>query len=237
MKMKSFFFLSAAFLVTFSILLSVIPNISFADSARQLKRRTQETERIKKFEGTVKRDGDTLFLRSGTGPNIALKNSPGCGAPDTCIQYRFIDYFRDIGFFLVKGYYGKKIEHIMISESDGKEYYIHELPRFSLDRRHLVTVTDNTNTGYDMTGVFIWRIEGMEIIPEFSYEPEDSIWYKFVRWVDNRYIELTKWLFYSGGHCPERAILRVPVDLKKEADGWKMYENFLPGSPECVNGW
>lgn len=237
MKTKSFLSLSVIFLVTFSILLTIIPDNSFALSAKRLKRDGKEMERIEKFEGTVKREGDTLLLKSSSGSYISLKNSPGCKNQDTCSSFIFVDYFRDAGFFLVKGYYWEEIEHIMISKSDGKQYNVHELPILSPDKRHFITVPDDTNTGYKENGIFIWRIDGTEIILEFSYEPTKIATYRSKRWKDNRFIELEKWILPSGGPCPENAFMIVDVELKLEADGWKMSEDFSPGSPKCVNGW
>lgn len=237
MKTKCFFFLSVIFLVTFSILLTIIPDNSFALSAKRLKRDGKEMKRIEKFEGTVKREGDTLLLKSKSNTYISLKNSPGCENQDNCSSFIFVDYFRDAGFFLVKAYYWEEVEHIMISESDGKKYNVHELPILSPDKRRLVTVPDDTNTGYIENGIFIWRVEGTEIILEFSYDPEKIATYKALKWKGNRLIELEKWILPSGGPCPKRSFLIVDVELKLEADGWKMHEGFSPGSPKCVNGW
>lgn len=227
---KRILFLLAILISTIAIL---IPNISYAISMDDPKLVARETAQIKKFREKVKRDGDTLLLKNKSGTFISLKDSLDCNHPNTCAAYKFLDYFEDIGFFLVQGYYWESGQHIMISESDEGKYYVHKLPMFSPDRRRLVTVPADTETGWDMNGVFIWRIEGTEIVSEFSYEPTEYAHYKFVRWEDNKHLELKKWLESSKELCPETDFMIVPVDLRKEDDGWKLYEDFSLDSVEC----
>ncbi len=237
MKIKRFLSLSLIFFVAFSIFITMTADISFASSAKRFKREAKEVERIKRFEGIVKRDGDRLLLKSKSGTYIVLKNSPGCEKADTCVDYRFIDYFEGIGFFLVKGYYREEVEHIMIPKSGGKKFHIHDLPEFSPDKSVLLTVPDSTNTGYNENGVFIWRVEGAKLIPEFSFEPEEYVWYKLVRWKDNRSAELTKWFLSSKGPCSGQDYTVVPVELKREGGGWRLNEDSSPRSIECIGGW
>lgn len=239
MKKKSFLFILVLFLTAFSIFLTMTPDISFAGSARPLKRdsKEKEIERIEKFEDKVKREGDTLLLKSSSGTNISLKDSPGCESPDSCVRYSFVDYFKDVGFFIVRGYYFEETEHIVISESDGKKFYVHDRPVLSPDKRRIVTVPDRTNTGYNENGVFIWRIEGTELVPEFSYDLTENAGYKLVRWKNNKFIKIEKWFLSSKGPCHAGSYTVVPVDLKMEAGGWKLHEDYSPHSVECVNGW
>lgn len=215
------------------IVLTFIPDISFAISMDDPELVAQEVKRIKKFEDTVKREGDTLFLKSSSGTYIPLNDNPECEVPISCVYFRFVDYFKDLGFFLVKSHYWEGTDHIMISESDGRKFYIYELPLFSPDRRRLVTIPNDTDAGYDRNGVFVWGIEGNEIIPEFSYEPREYVQYRFARWKDNEYIELEKWLESPKSLCPEYRYMTIPVSLEMETDGWKLYEDFSPDSVEC----
>ncbi len=239
MKKKSSFIQLLVVLAAFSMFLTIIADVSFAGSAKPLKRdsKEKEIERIKKFVDKVKREGDTLLLESPSGSYISLKDSPGCERPGKCVQYSFVDYFKDAGFFLVRGYYFEETEHIMISESDGKQYSVHDLPVLSPDKRRIVTVPDRTNTGYNENGVFIWRIEGTELVPEFSYELTENAGYKLVRWKNNEFIKIEKWFLSSKGPCPASAYTVVPVELKMEDDTWKLHEDYSPHSVECINDW
>ncbi len=122
---------------------------------------------------------------------------------------------------------------MMVSESNGKRYYVYDLPILSPDNRYIVTVPHDTDAGYDENGVFIWRFEGDKLISEFSYEPIGYVWYEFVEWKGNSHIKLKKGLHSSKELCPESSLMMVPVDLKKEADGWKFYEDISPDSVDC----
>lgn len=231
--MRKLFFLSVLFLAVFSIFLTLFPDVSFAISADDPELVAQETKQIEKFKENVKREGDTLFLKLSSGSYITMKDNLGCESPNSCAFSKFSDHFKDIGFYFVHSVYWEGTGNIMISESDGRKYYIFDLPRFSSDKRRFVTIPNDTDAGYDRNGVFVWRIEGNEIIPEFSYEPREYVQYRFVRWKDNEYIELEKWLESPKSLCPEYRYMIIPVSLEKEADGWKLYEDFSSDSVEC----
>ena len=233
MKIRKSFFLSVLFLAAFSIFLTVFADVSFAISMDDPGLVARETAQIEKYKEKVKRDGDTLLLRNKSGTYISLKDSPKCEDPDTCASFKFLDYFEDVGFFLVQGYYWETGQHIMISENDERKYYVHELPMFSPDRRRLVTIPADSDTGMGMNGIFIWRVEGNEIIPEYSYEPMEYAQYRFVRWKDNKFIELKKWLHSSKELCPETDFMTIPISLEMEDDGWKLYKYLSPDSVKC----
>ena len=219
--------------VVISIVLTFIPDISFAISADNPELVARETAQIEKFKNKVKREGDTLLLKNKSGTYISIKDSPECLNYATCFSFEFLDYFEDIGFFLVQSYYSEGGEFTMVSESDEKEYYIHEHPMFSPDRRYFVTVQDEIDTGYYKDGVFIWRIEGVELISEFSYEPKGYVWYEFVEWKSNSNIKLKKGLHSTKELCPETSLMKIPVNLINEDDGWKLYDDLSPNSVEC----
>ena len=221
------------FLIFFSIAIILIPDTSFAISSNDPELAAREAAQIEKFKENVKREGDTLLLKNKSGSYISLKDSPECESYSTCFSFGFLDYFDDIGFYLVQSYYSEGGEFTMVSESDGKKYYIHERPMFSSDRKRLVTVPDDSDTGYNENGVFIWRIQDNKLIPEFSYEPTIYAQYRFVRWKDNTSIELKKWLRSSKGLCPETDFMIIPISLEMEDDGWELYKHFSPDSVEC----
>ena len=233
---KRIFFLFAIFISTVAIL---IPDISFAISMDDPKLVARETAQIKKFREKVKRDGDTLLLKNKSGTFISLKDNLKCEGPDACAGFKFLDYFEDVGFFLVQGYYWESGQHIMVSEYDERKYYVHELPMFSPDRRRIVTTPNFLDSGYGRTGVFVWRFESGKLIQEFSYEPTgyDYILHKSIKWKDNSHIELIKFFRPTERYCPETDFITVSVDLKKEADGWKLYKDFSPDSIKCDAKW
>jgi hypothetical protein len=226
--MKRYFL--AVVILTF---LLFIPNFSFAISMDDPELIAREAAQIERFKDKIKREGDTLLLKNKSGTYISFKDNLKCEGPDACAGFKFLDYFEDVGFFLVQGYFWETGQHIMISENDGRKYYVHELPMFSPDRRRLVTVPDDSDTGLGMNGVFIWRVEGDNLIPEYSYEPMEYAQYRFVRWKDNKFIELKKWLRSSKELCPETDFMVIPISLEMEDDGWKLYKYLSPDSVEC----
>ena len=233
MKTKRYFFLALIFFVTISILLTLIPDISFALNVSKQERDAQEAKQIARFKDSVKREGDTLLLKSKSGTFISLENDHRCGNYATCFSFKFFDYFKDIGFYVIENYYLEGGQVMMVSDSDGEKYFIHELPMFSPGRRRLVTIPDDTDAGYGENGIFIWRIENNELVPEFSYRPKGYVQYRFVRWKDNNYIELKKWLESSKGFCSETRYMIVPVNLKMENGEWIFYENLSVDSVKC----
>ena len=197
------------------------------------KKEFTEAEQIEKYKEYVKRDGDTLLLQSSLGTYISLTNSPECYDSISCVRFKFFDYYKDLELYVIEIYYYEGSEIVLVSASNGIKYYVYELPMFSPDKSRFVTTPNNLDTASGKSGVFVYRIEGSKIISEFSYEPRGYVWYEFVKWSDNKFIELDKWLDSSKGLCPETRYMIVPVSLRKEVDGWKLYEDFSPESVKC----
>lgn len=227
---KRILFLLVILISTIAIL---IPDISFAGSAKRLKRDAQEAEQIEKFKENVKREGDTLFLKSKSGTDISLKNSAGCEHDDYCFSFIFLDYFEDVGFFLVRNYNSKGDEFMMVSESDRGKYLIHEFPIFSPDKRRFFTIIDDTDAEYDETEVFIWRIENDKLIPEFSRKSGRDSVYSFIGWKNNLQIDLEERVTVSKEACQGQNSMLLYIDLKREPYGWRMYKTFSPGTLDC----
>lgn len=229
---KRIFFLLA---ILISIIAILIPDISNAKAIKDPKRAALEASQIENFKEKVRREGDTLFLKASSGSDISLKNSPGCKNYETCLYYEFADYFKEVGFYVVHTILWEGGGVMMVSESDGKQYYVYDLPMLSPDNKHIVTAPHDIETGYEENGVYIWRIDGNKLIPKFSHNPMEYAEYEFVRWKNNKSIELRKWLHSSKKLCFETRYMIVPVNLKMEADGWKLYVDFSPDSVECID--
>jgi hypothetical protein len=219
--------------IIISMIAILIPDISLAKAIKDPKRAAREEAQIEKFGDKVRREGDTLFLKTSSGLYISLINSPGCENYETCLYYEFVDYFKDVGFYVVQTILWEGGGVIMVSESDGKEYYVYDLPILSPDNKHIISIPQDVETGYEDDGVYVWRIDGHKLIPEFSHKPLEYAEYKFIRWRNNKSIELKKWLHSSEGLCSENRYMVVPVSLKKEDGDWKFYEDFSPDSVQC----
>ena len=233
MKMRKLFFLSVLFLATFSVFLTFIPDVSFAISADDPELLAREAEQIEKYKENVKREGDTLLLKNKSGTYISLKDSPKCENYETCFAFKFIDYFMDAGFYVIENYYYEGGEVMMVSENNEKKYFIHELPMLSPDKKHIVTIPNNLDTGDGESGVFIWRFDGGKLIQEFSYRPIEYYVFENLKWKSNSHIELKEWLRSSKGLCPETDFMTIPVSLKLDDGDWKLYKDFSSDSVDC----
>jgi hypothetical protein len=227
---KKIFFI---FMVIFCILPLFFVKPSLALALHIFIDEFSEVEQISEHKENVKREGDTLLLKSKSGAYISMKDSPKCKNYETCLSYKFVDYFKNVGFYVVHSIHWEGGGVIMISEIDGRKYYVYDLPMLSPDNKHIITVPHDIDAGYDENGVFIWRIEGTELIQEFSFVPTGYVWYEFIEWKDNSHIKLKKGLHSSKKLCPESSLMTVPVSLKIEADGWKFYEDLTPDSVDC----
>lgn len=75
-----------------------------------------EREQLEKFAQSVRREGKTLHLRLKSGADIALTDTGECAGWNTCEEFEFIYYFKDVGFYLVYVYYGEPSDFLMISD-------------------------------------------------------------------------------------------------------------------------
>lgn len=174
-----------------------------------------EHDRIERFASDVMRDGGTLRLRLKSGDYSILTDVKTCQGWDDCEIYFFMDYFKDIGFYLVNVSYYEPVDYLMISDKSGTKYYIHTVPHFSPDRKRFVSV--ESADAYSKNGVFIWRIEDAKLILEFSHKELD---YQFVKWKDNSAISLLE-RGRIDKKCPSSNSKSVPTILKKGKTAWE----------------
>lgn len=224
MKRKVFVIYTTIFLLLFACFMGAIA---------QDKLNFDEPEQLKKFASYVKRDGATLYFKLKSGSYSALADKEECSSWDTCAAYQFLDYFKDVGFYLVDVGYYEGGEYLMISDKSGERYLVHDKPEISSDRRRFVTVS--ASESYDINGVFIWRFEGEKIISELSYEPKEYALYEFVKWDDNSIIFLSKYASADEKLCPDSNSMTVPVVLKRDNLVWKFHESLSKAKCEPKN--
>lgn len=189
-----------------------------------------EKLRIAKFEKNVRRDGDTLYLKIESGAYLAFKDAQSCDPPSPC-DYEFIDYYSDAGFYIIfVGYYEGE-DYIMISDKNGKEYSVKDLPRLSPGKERIVTVS--ACEVYCINGVFIWRIVDDGLVSELFFEPEGYVRYSFIKWKDDKTIELVKKVYSTEQLCRESDFMTVPVTLRLEEDGWKFHDDLNSRNIRC----
>lgn len=189
-----------------------------------------EMVRIERFKENVRRDGDTLYLKIESGAYLVLKDTRSCDPALPC-DYQFIDYYSSLGFYLIFAGYYEGEDYIMISDKDGKEYSVKELPRLSPDKERFVSVS--ACEAFCMNGVFIWRIVDDGLVAELYYEPEEYARYDFIQWKDDKTIELTKKIYSAEQLCPKFDFMTIPVTLRLEEGGWKFHDDLSSPSIRC----
>ncbi|MBI5587046.1 MAG: hypothetical protein HY889_01615 [Deltaproteobacteria bacterium] len=197
----------------------------------------KEQEQLKKFAPYVKRDGNVLRLRLKSGSFVTLSDSSDCTRGETCALYQFVDYYKDIGFYLVFIGYYEGFEYSMISDKSGEKYMVPAFPEFSPDRKRFVSVSAN-DSGYNENGVFVDRFEDDGIVPELSYRPFDPpvneyALYRFIEWKDSQTVLLDKYTRSDRKLCPKTSDMTYPVILKLEKGEWKFHEDLSSGTVKC----
>lgn len=195
--------------------------------------RGEEPKQLEKYKDRVRRDGNLLMLKTDSGAYITFGDTLGCDPVSWC-RYIFLDYYKDTGFYVIFVRAHEGDTYIMISEKNGKEYYVMESPKLSPDRKRIVTVSASEHA--DSNGVYIWRMGEDELTSELSYKPfavKKRAYYYFKRWKDNKTIELTKQVRANRDRCPHSNFMMVPVTLHLEDGGWKLYDDLSAQSVEC----
>ncbi len=190
----------------------------------------REVLRIERFKEKVRREGDTLYLKIEYGAYLTLKNSRSCLPPSPC-DYEFVDYYSEPGFYLVFVGYCEGEDYILISEKDGKIYSVKAMPGLSPDKERFVSVS--ACEVYCKSGVFIWRIADNRLVPEFFYEPEENARYSFIKWKDDRTIELDRVTYSSEEICPESDFMTVPVSFRLEDGEWRFCDDSSRRNVRC----
>jgi hypothetical protein len=197
----------------------------------------KEQGQLIKFAPYAKREGEVLLLRLKPGPYVTLSDLSDCSRWDTCTLYRFVDYFEDVGFYLVfMGYY-EGFEYSMVSDKSGEGHPVPAFPEISPDRKRFVAVSAD-DSGYNENGVFIGRFEEDGIVSELSYRPFDPsineyALYRFVGWKDNRTIFLSKFTRSNKKLCPKTNFMTVPVTLTLDDGKWRFFEELSSDTVKC----
>lgn len=223
-------FITRTFLMSSLLFTLIILSGAFTSGYAEETAKSEESVRIAKYPDHVRRDGETLYLEIESGAYIALKDTQSCVYPSAC-DYEFLDYYSDLGFYLVFAGYYEGEDYILISDGDGKDYSVKELPSFSPNKERIVSVS--ACEVYCNNGVFIWHIVGDGLVSELFYEPEEYARYSFVKWKDDRSIELTKKINSTEQLCPKSDSMMLTVTLQLEEGGWRFYDDLNRQNIRC----
>lgn len=193
---------------------------TFAAEKATANNRLQEASIINKYQGSVSRTGNRLYLKLKDGSNIVLSDMRH---PDSFghIRYVFIDYI-DKGFFVIDVFYFGGVKTLMMSDKTGEIWQVYAKPRLSPDKGRFVTVAATT-ADYEISGVFIWGFINKGVVKEWSYKVNfmEDFPYRFAGWRDGDNINLIKTVVPGSGKCTGASSMEIPVVLRHVGNGWE----------------
>lgn len=221
MKPKIFMSVFAVSRLVCSLIMVFLLSVPvFAAEKLTVNNRLQESSIINKYQGSVSRTGDRLYLKLKNGSSIVLSDQRH---PDSFghIKYVFIDYI-DKGFFVIEAFYFGGVKTLMMSDKTSEIWQIYARPRLSPDKRRFVTVAPTTAAN-EISGVFIWGFTNKGVVKEWSYKVNfiDDFPYRFAGWRDDDNINLIKTIVPGNGICTGANSMEIPVVLMRVGNGWK----------------
>ncbi|OWQ45728.1 hypothetical protein CDL60_17825 [Roseateles noduli] len=206
-----------------------------SESSDEGFRAKAEAEAIRKANAAgrhdlIKRTGSRLVLPTVSGrPEIfdsVWPNASGQGEA-AYEDYRFDGLSPDREFFIVRATYYESSDVIWVSRQDGERTSLHATPKPSPDGRMLAVVS--ASDLLDFNGIVIWERSPGRLVERFRHVPpaDQFAHFRFMRWKDNRTIELER---TAGGDpltCPN-ATEETLVVLTREGDTWALKDVTAP---------
>ena len=193
---------------------------------------------LKKFAPYVKEYKDTLYLKMKSGGYLKFTNYYDCVGYNSCRIFKFLDYYKDKGFYVLSIFIGEPTLQFFASDTTGKQLYIEEESIISPERDHIIAISSYAQ--FQRNGVFVWRLENEDIISELSFKTGGGTGgYTFIDWKDEKTILLNRVFDADKKYCPQVPTMTMPVTLKKENNEWEFINNpsgiickdLHPGSP------
>ncbi|WP_431262639.1 hypothetical protein ACQ859_21270 [Roseateles chitinivorans] len=193
-----------------------------------------EAEAIRKANAAgrhdlIKRNGSRLVLPTVSGrPELfdsVWPNASGHGEA-AYEDYRFDGLSPDREFFVVRATYYESSDVIWVSRQDGERYRLRATPRPSPDGSLLAVV--NASEAADFNGILLWERASSRLVEKFRQEPGDrDTLYRFMRWKDNRTIELERTTPGDPLTCRD-AVEETLVLLARDGDHWSLKDVTAP---------
>ncbi len=201
----------------------------------------EESEQLIKFKDSVKRTDKTLTFKMTHSAPVTLTNLNKCTNYETCRGYWFIDYFKEVGFYLVLVTYYEGADYLLINDKYGKQQKIPDHAMLSPDKNRFASVSfDETGYGGELgNSILIWRIKGTQLIPEFKYIPTDEYTlYSFNTWKDNVTLVVDKFTYSNKTVCDDKpdgepSSMTVPATVKLTNNKWQLNETISKDTAIC----
>ncbi|MFX1678477.1 hypothetical protein PV762_04530 [Mitsuaria sp. CC2] len=178
----------------------------------------------------IKRTGSRLVLPTVSGrPELfdsVWPNATGHGEA-AYEDYRFDGLTPDREFFVVRATYYDRTDVIWVSRQDGERTSLHANPRPSPDGTQLAVVS--ASELLDFNGIVIWERASGRLVERFRHVPpaDQLALYRFMRWKDNRTIELERTAAGDPVTCPNGAEDTLVV-LKRDGESWALKDVTVP---------
>ena len=193
-----------------------------------------ELEKEKSFGKYFNNKNHVLSLRLKSGDYKEFSGLEDCDKRSYCGPFYFINYFKDIGFYLVCNGDYRCEDGLLVSDKTGQEYPVFGNLIFSPDRS--ILFSHKLYTPFNKNTVVFWRIKGDELIEiplennntDFSYGS-----YGLRNWQDNSTFLFSITDRSNREICPDTAHMLIPVTIKISKDGWNITEDRSPKGVEC----
>jgi hypothetical protein len=227
-------FLKGAALLWAALVAALLPFVILSSARAGVMSGAYDVERaqMEKYSSYVSRDGKVLRLRLRSGARVEIRDLTDCDSWDGCEINLFIDYYENIGFYLIARDFYEGGSHILVSDVSGEERAFDARPYISPDGRRFVLVDEDT--------LYIWRIEGEKMTEEFARMSSEYAEFAFIEWINSDAILLNKHANSDGISCVEEGSMNTRVILKsdeKKGQGWEFYEHLSEEPVQCGTLW
>lgn len=191
-----------------------------------------EASWLAKHSTLVKKTKNGLQLVLANGKLLKLEDKYDPSDEADIAVHDFYDYFKDIGFFLIRINKYESYEYLLIGRRDGYQMKLDNVPVFSPDREHFITVSFCPSPS--CTGrLQIWRTTNVKYVHVnasdsfggayelmWSFSPYEYWTEATPAWIDNSTIKVIK-LIHKNPVSAEFGYVEKFFFIKLDQVGWK----------------
>lgn len=189
-----------------------------------------EADAIRKSGAGVRRAGPRLILPVASGrPEVFDSVWPNASGHNESAyeDYRFDGLSPDREFLIVRATYYEGGKVFWISRKTGVRTDMGGEARPSPDGTWVAVA--NASQAHEFNGLVVWERVGSALVERFRHEPpaDRPVFYRFMRWKDNRNIELERTNFGDEITCPGGMDESLAV-LSRDGERWALKDVTVP---------
>ena len=192
--------------------------ISVVDKSNCLK--DVENNRMRKYQGWVKREGDALILQLDYGKTLRLKDNRDHKNVSKWITYSFRDFLYPMNYYLIEEGYWEGGGYALIDRKYGNLYKIDDVPIFSPDSRHFITVS--ICDAYCPYRLQVWKRNNAGLDLAWSFTPYEYWASGKAKWIGKRTIKITKKV-KQDPKDPYAGWIDHVFYIKLMSEGWRIF--------------